>query len=169
MNCLSGGFTGPHIDYWSIDPIGKFYHLRGFEDDLAFDMRGNQKVPPGKVLDFMLQIARVAEGLAVALSIADSLGFDPEDTQVQFAARWRGIAGRYLNSWAEPSRNFVSWSPAVTDSCEFDVKIPLNTSKSEIPTFVKPIIDNLFAVFGGTEIDERVLRDIVDRTLNRSL
>lgn len=169
INSLSGGFTGPHLDYWSIQTTGKFYHIRGLEDDLAIDMQGNQRVPPGTALDFLLQIARVAEGLAVALSIANTLGFDPEETQVRFAARWQGISGRYLNSWVEPARSFVSWGRAVADSFSFDVKVPLNTPKSDMPTFVKPIIDNLFAVFGGTEIDERVLRDIATRTLDRNL
>src|SRR5204862_4389727 len=31
----STSFLGPHLDFWRMEPEGRFYHLRGFEDDMA--------------------------------------------------------------------------------------------------------------------------------------
>jgi len=163
----SGGFVGPHLDYWSLHPAGKGYHIRALEDDLVAERKGYKHPEPRTRLDFYLQISRVAEGIYVANSIAKTLGFDQETTQMKFAVRWKGLAGRMLSSWVEPSRSFHSFSAATQDEFVFEVNIPLNISKADVQEYVRPFIDNLFALFGGQEINEGVIAGIVDETLSR--
>jgi len=162
-----GGFSGPHLDYWSIDPGGKLYHIRALEDDFISRRRGYDNIKTGMYLDFFLQISRVAEGIAIAVSISQTLGFDSETTQLKFATRWQGLAGRELCSWAETSRCFGTWGIAVQSEFVHTVLIPLNVAKGDIHEYVKPIIDNLFAIFGGTEIEGSVIQGIVNETLSR--
>ncbi|MBX3420626.1 MAG: putative DNA binding domain-containing protein [Pirellulaceae bacterium] len=167
IDYLGGEFMGPHLDFWSINPSGKFYHIRAMEDDFIFTRQGYEKIVPGEHLDFLLQISRVAEGIAVAISISQTLGFDPETTQLKFAARWQGLRGRGLCSWADRNRHFGSWGNAVQNEFVHAVRIPLNVAKGDIHEYVRPIIDNLFAIFGGTEVEGRVIQGIVNEALDR--
>ena len=166
IDYLGGGFMAPHLDYWSINPRGEYYHIRALEDDLMFDVRGYEEITPGTYLDFLLQISRVAEGIAVAVSISQTLGFDLETAYLNFAARWQKLEGRRLYSWADRRRG-ISGGNAVQSEFAHTVKVPLNVAKGDIHQYVKPIIDNLFALFGGTEIDDRVVEGIVNEALDR--
>jgi hypothetical protein len=44
-----------HIDFWRIEPQGRFYQRRALEDDII-GSRGSQPIPPLKSLDFLLVI-----------------------------------------------------------------------------------------------------------------
>jgi len=167
IDYLGSGFIGPHLDYWSLNPSGKYYHIRALEDDLVFTRQGFETIAPGKYLDFLLQISRVAEGIAIAISISQTLGFNPETTHLKFAARWQGLRGRGLCSWADRRRDFASWGNAIQEEFVHTVRVPLNVAKGDIHEYVRPIIDNLFALFGGTETDARVVQGIVNDAMDR--
>ncbi len=157
-----GPFVAPHIDFWLIDPGGTFYQSTAFEDDLRQPVRGPE---PGTQLDFLLQIARVAEVISVALSFGRSMGYDPLKSSLSFAFRWSNLKGRRLTSWVEPRRTFQSRGPARQENVVTTVSLPLDTPRSAIAPHVNLAVRDLFAVFGGLEVDSQVIDRIVEDAL----
>jgi hypothetical protein len=78
-----------HADFMRLDPQGEFYLWRILQDDLTDQVR------PGTVLDGVLVLIRVAEAIAVGLSIAKGLGWG-DDARLGFAFRWAKLNGREL-------------------------------------------------------------------------
>ena len=99
---LDGGWY-QHFDFLRFDPTGEFYLHRVMQDDLS------EKVNPGIAMDVILMICRVAEVLAVGVSMARNLGWDPNGT-VGFAFQWTGLNGRELSSWVNPFRWGARWA-----------------------------------------------------------
>ncbi len=91
------GEWSQHFEFLRFDPQGEFYMQRVMQDDLSF------KVTPGTAMDVMLMIYRVAEVLAVGVSIAQKLGWEP-NAHACFAFQWTGLNGRKLTSWAGAMR-----------------------------------------------------------------
>ena len=85
----------PHFEFLRFDPTGKFYLQRVMQDDLT------EKVPPGTALDVVLMIYRVAEVLAVGVSMARSLDWDPND-RAGFAFKWTGLNRSTAPNLGEP-------------------------------------------------------------------
>jgi len=89
----SGGDPG-HADFWRASPEGKFFLLRGFQEDESDGLRG--KVIPGKMLDRVLPVWRVGECLLHAARVAKRLAI--ESTPTHFIFSWSGLAGRQMVS-----------------------------------------------------------------------
>ncbi|MGO9470489.1 MAG: helix-turn-helix domain-containing protein [Isosphaeraceae bacterium] len=157
-----GAFIIPHIDFWKIDPQGIFYQLNALEDDLPLPAARPQ---PRTQIDFLLQISRTAETISVALSFARSMGCDPVKTSLAFAFRWSGLKDRHLGSWVEPRRTLHAGGPARQDQIDTSVIVPLDTPRSAIGSHVVTAVRNLFALFGGTELDNRVVEQIAEDAL----
>ena len=157
-----GPFVAPHIDFWLIDPQGKLYQSTALEDDLRHPVPTPE---PGTQLDFFLQIARIAEIISVALSFGRSMEFDPLKSSLTFAFRWSRLKGRHLTSWVEPRRAFRSRGPARQANVVTIVTVPLDTPLSALAPHVNHAVRNLFAVFGGTEVDSQVINRIVEDAL----
>src|SRR6266700_4075843 len=109
---LEQNFFYNHIDFWRIEPRGRFYQRRALEDDIIAS-RGGQIIPALQSLDFLLVIARVAEAIGVGLQFVKGLGCEPETTLLSFAFRWTKLTGRQLESWAEPGRTLFPGSKAI--------------------------------------------------------
>jgi hypothetical protein len=90
---LAQNFFYNHIDFWRIEPRGRFYQRRALEDDINAS-RGNRIIPPMKVLDFLLVIGRVAEAIGVGVQFVKGLGCDPTQTLLNFAFRWTKLRVR---------------------------------------------------------------------------
>lgn len=163
------GLFGPTLDYWRLHPKGELYHLRGLEDDFASQRRPGGGPPPRTQLDFLIQISRVAEAISVALAITRELGCDIQRTNITLGVRWQGIQGRQLTSWVEPMRIYRSRGPSVQNDLTTAVTIPLDTSPAGIATYVESVIKELFAVFGGSEINSSVIEGIVTDTISRRM
>jgi hypothetical protein len=156
---------GTHVDFWRMEPTGRFYHLRGLEDDLPHP--GAQKPPPRAQLDFTLQVSRVAEIVSVGLSFARSMGCDDKATSLVLAMRWSGLRNRLLTSWADQACHFCSRDRSVQDTITTSVVVPLETPQSGISPFVDKAVAPLFALFGGTKFEPRVIEGIVNKALRR--
>jgi hypothetical protein len=139
-----------------------FYLLTALEDDLPSP---DPRLEPRAQLDFVLQISRVAEIISVALSFAQSMGCDPLKTSLAFAFRWTKLKGRHLTSRVQPQRAFRSREPASQDEVVTVLTVPLDTPRTAIAPHVGPAVRNLFALFGGTEFESRVIEEIVDEAL----
>ena len=82
-----------------------------------------------------------------------------------FAFRWSELKGRYLTSWVQPLRAFHKRAPASQDEVVTAVTVPLDTPRSAIAPHVEAVVRHLFALFRGTEFDSRVIRGIVEESL----
>jgi hypothetical protein len=162
---LEQSFFYNHIDFWRIEPRGRFYQRRALEDDIIA-ARGNQPIPPLKSLDFLLVIARVAEAIGVGLRFVKGLGCEPETTLLSFAFRWTKLKGRRLDSWAEPGRTLFPSSEAVQDEVTSFVQVPLNTEAAKIFIYVREATNPVFEVF-GKEFKDPVYEEICAKTLQR--
>jgi hypothetical protein len=163
---LNQSFFFNHINFWRIEPRGRFYEYRALEDDVAA-ARGNQQIPPLKVLDFLLVIARVTEAIAVCLHYAKGLGCPPSSTLLKFGFRWTKLRGRELASWAEPLRTLMPSSEAIQDEIATLIEVPLNIETAQVPHYTKKATEELFEIF-GKEFATPVFEEIGDKTLRRN-
>lgn len=157
-------FFYKNIVFWRIEPRGRFYEYHALEDDIV-GVRGNQRIAPLKVLDFLLVIGRVTEAIGVCVQYTKGLGCAPATTRLMFGFRWRKLTGRELASWAEPGRTLFPSSQAIQDEVTTNVVVPLSIGTAEIPHFVRQTTAELFEVFGKEfplpiyeEIGAKVLR-----------
>ena len=158
-------FSWPGLDYWRIEPEGVFYHLRALEDDLA----GERGPNPRTELDFLLQISRVAEVISTGLSFGRSLGCDEVKTSLTFGFRWTGLAGRRLTTWVEPTRMLGSSGESKQDRITTFASLPLETPPAGVAPHVENAVRDVFALFGGKEIDSRVIEKIVSQVIERRM
>jgi len=163
---LDESFFYNHIDFWRIEPRGRFYQRRALEDDVIAS-RGNRTLPPLKSLDFLLVIGRVAEAIAVGVQFIKGLGCDPAETVLNFVFRWTKLRGRELDSWAEPGRTLFPSSKAVQDEVMSLVQVPLDTEPAKIFSYVREATRTVFEVF-GKEFKDPVYEEICAKTLKRS-
>jgi hypothetical protein len=154
-----------HLDFWRLEPSGRFYHIRAFEDDLS--RPGLAKPQAGETLDFLLQIMRTAEAMSNAMSFARAMGCDETSTSVAFAFRWCGLQGRHLSCWSDPSRMFFDSSSSHQDVVTTKVVVSLEVVESGLSSFVEAAVAPMFAVFGGTHIESSVVENIVHDTFQR--
>jgi hypothetical protein len=162
---LDGSILGAHIDFWRIEPAGRFYCLRALEEDMP--RAGVLKPEPGKALDFLLQISSVAEIISIGLSFASSMECVPETTTLTYAFRWTQLRGRWLCSLADSRRHFNSRAPAEDADFVGIVEVPMETPPAGIAAYVRTVIDPLFAVFAGANCDARVIEEIANETIER--
>ena len=153
-----------HFDFQRFDPKGEFYLQRVMPDDLS------NKVAPGTAVDVVLMIYRVAEVLAVGVSIARTLGWDPKAT-AYFAFRWTGLNGRNLSSWV----NALNWGGGAggqshSEAAEAFVRVPLEVSHSALAPHVADAVGPLFALFDGytpsQELIETCVRKMIERRMD---
>jgi hypothetical protein len=155
--------SGQYLDFYRFDPNGKFYLLRNLQDDTG------QKAPAGTVLDPINVILSVAETIAAGLAFARGLGWTPEETKLRFAFRWSGLAGRKLESWANPGVYVRAYQSTATDTVTSYVEVSLETSTSAIAPAVQTVVKELFAQFGGYEFPTSSIEAWVKKLIERRL
>jgi hypothetical protein len=163
---LEGTFLSKYIDFMRKEPSGRFYLLRGLRDDLSI---AGKPPPPNTVLDFGLVILRVAEAIAVGRAFARAMGCPEEDTALEFGFRWRGMRGRALSSWANPSRHLSMSRTSVQDEILCRVSVPLIGAPETTIDHTYTVVSPLFGLFDGFEIARSVVADLVTRLLERRL
>lgn len=148
------------VDYWRIEPTGRFYMLRNLQDD-------TDREPPGKELDLDLVIWRTAEAMAVALRFTKAIGCIPESTCVEFGFRWTKLAGRKLAAWANP-RRFIGTPKVASQNIVYsEVVVPLDAPESALGGYVHKATTPLFNVFEGEEFEPKITEDITAKLLRR--
>jgi hypothetical protein len=151
-----------HVDFMRFDPKGEFYLLRLLPDDLQ------EKIDPGTVLDVILVVIRVAEAIAVGLSIGKVLEL-PADARLGFGFRWTGLGGRKLSSWANPLAGITPGYRAHDNAVDTFVEIPLETAISAIAPYVQEATRDLFVLFNGYTFPDSSTEHWVQRLVERRL
>ncbi len=158
---LDNRFVSKHFEFMHFNPKGEFYLQRVMQDDFRV-------APPGKALDVVLMIYRVAEVLAVGLSIARNIGWDSEST-AYFAFRWTGLSGRMLSSWANPRWYDVTSGMSHSDEAEAFVRVPLEVSHSALAPHVAKVVGPLFVLFDGYEPPQEIIEKCVQKMIKREM
>lgn len=162
---LEGSFgRWGHLDFWILDPRGEFYLRRALQDDL-----GGNSATAGKTLEPFIAILRAAEALAVGQAFARSLGCSEDATALHFTFKWSGLKGRELANWSSPMRWMNTRGSAIQDSATSHLVLPLTATREAIVTGTHNAILALTRVFGGYEFKEPIIRDLVDKLLDRKL
>ena len=157
---------GDSVDFWRIDPGGKFYLYRALRDDMS----GSSKAPkPLTELDVGIAVLRTAEAIAVGIEFAKAMGCPPDDTGLTFAFRWTRLRNRKLTSWADSARYISPGRSAYQDEVISEVFVPLGTPKSALAQHVHEATRLLFEVFNGFELGQSVTEDLTQRLLERRL
>lgn len=160
----SRGGLSIHLDFWRIEPNGSFYLRRSLQDDLT------DRIKPGVALDPILVLLRVAEAIAVGLTIVKSLvSSDETDCRLGFAFKWTNLSGRKLFPWANPGVFMIGEPEAGLDEVTTYVDIPLDSPLQSIGKFVHEATRELFAVFDGEIIPQNVVEQWTQKLINRQL
>lgn len=154
-----------HVDFFRFDPSGEFLLVRVLQDDMT------PKIAPGKALDPVLVILRVAEAIAVGLAFVKELGWDLENTKLGFAFKWTKLKGRELTPWAQSTIVFSGGRTAYDDEVSTFVELPANTpmSASAIAPWVRAATRDLFVLFDGFIFPQPSLENWVERLIERKL
>jgi hypothetical protein len=152
-----------HVDFFRLDPKGKFYLWRNLPDDVQ------DGIKPGILLDPIIAILRVAEAIVVGLSIVKALTSEAETTRLGFAFRWRKLKGRRLEPWANPIVTITSFDAAHDDQVTTYVETTLDTPSSAIAPLVDQATQELFVLFGGYQLPLASIETWVQKLLERKL
>jgi hypothetical protein len=158
--------VGYHLNFWRIEPAGRFFAFDGLEDDLPHNSGGELL----QSLDFALQIVRPVETIVHGLYFARELGCDPAKAALLCRFRWSKLANRTLTSWYLPSRWFRRNEIATQDTYLSPVAaIPLDTPPTAVAPHVRNVVKGLFRLFNGREFDASIYEDIVKQIVEGRL
>jgi hypothetical protein len=148
-----------HADYWRVSPNGRFFLLRGFEED----GRENNR-EPGKVFDFLLPVWRSGEALLHASRTAAALA-DP-DAPITFRAEWNGLQDRALVSlWG---RRFMPGDRhAREDAVVSHIEVPADQIAANLAAVVQRLLSPLYAIFDLFEMPMQVIDDELEAMRTR--
>jgi hypothetical protein len=161
---VSPAHAAGHLDCLRLDPKGEFYLRRNLQDDTT------DKVKPFTYLDPVLVIIRVAEAIAVGLSFAKALGWEPEPTRLGYAFRWTKLKGRCLASWANRQAYLsADYGPAHEDEVTSYIELSLDTPITAISPAVDQATQDLFVLFDGFRMPVTSIEHWVQRLIERKL
>ena len=155
------------LDFWRIEPTGRFYTARTYEDDTSKSLL-NRGAKPGTILDFVLLITRTAEIIATVRAFVDGLEVDREKALLEFA-RWTGLKGREICCWVQPGQEYLHfWCRRGRcrnhNDCD-TTESPDTAIWESVKCVTQQLVFDVFAAGVGDPIFE----DLVNRTLKRQL
>ena len=157
----TGGEVGRTLDFWRLDPTGKFFLHRALQDDIS----GSPDMPePLTALDFGLTALWTADAMAVALGLAEAMGCPFESTSLGFVFRWTRLEGRQFCPWSGTAVPILRGQTAHQDELITPIiVVPLNTPHLEIAEFVYHATAPLVRLFGGYEVSRTIIKALLER------
>lgn len=142
-----------HSDFWRVRGDGFAYLRRGFQED------GPDNLEPGTIFDVTLPIWRTAETLIHAANLARALDGGAE-ASIHFRARYGGLEGRDLFSWAKPRIRIGSEGRFRARSAQVDLKVTatLGQVEEELASVIEEVLAPLYERFDGFEIPGHLVR-----------
>ena len=151
-----------HLDFMIFSPEGWFYFARALEDDIQ---KPNSPDAP-RTVDPLIQLARVAETLAVGKAFASILGENPEELKLSFAFRWAGLKDRRLSAWSNPGFDMFSTTPSRQNGAISFVELSATANEQEIIEKTAEAINPLTSAF-GYELNMALIERLVSSLLQR--
>lgn len=147
-----------HSDFWRASKEGKFYLIRGYQEDTN-DFPSSKF---GEAFDLTLPVWRVAECLLHASYTAENIGC--AGGQIRFRFGWEGLAGRALVSAANTRRDVHSRS-SQQDSISITTMTSVEEIAANLPEIVSRIVKPLFELFDFMEIPPSLPAEEIARML----
>jgi transcriptional regulator with XRE-family HTH domain len=138
-------FNDPaHSDFWQVTRDGHAYLHRGFQED------GPDNLEPGTIFDLTLPIWRTAEIMIHAANLARALGGNRQ-TGVHLTARYSGLAGRELISWAKPLLRTVldERYRARSGQVDLEIRADVTAIDNDLGQVVRSFLEPLYERFDG--------------------
>jgi hypothetical protein len=153
-----------HSDFWRAAPDGRFFLLRGFQEDELEEFKG--KIQPGTSLDREMPFWRVGECLLHAARMAERLGVPRTSVHVRFT--WTGLAGRRLadlvNPWGHRDRGGISRQNLVHS----EVTVDADRIRLQLADLVAVLTQPLFESFDFEVPDKERIAAALSRMLQRT-
>ena len=145
-----------HSDFWQVARDGSAYLQRGYQED-------GPDHEPGTVFDLTLPIWRTAEVLLHASWLAKSLDCGA-GTEIQFFARYNGLAGRELLSWAKPLLRLAleGRNRARATSVDLGLVTTIGQIDKNLPGVVEKILLPLYERFDGFVPSSKLIASQID-------
>ena len=143
-----------HSDYWRASTEGRLYLRRGYQED------GAGVLQPGTFFDVTLPIWRACEGLSYAARFATLLE-TAGDPEIRFRARYTGLGGRDLASWAKPADRslVVGIHRSHLPDAHLAIATPASRIDEDPAGVVHELLKPLYERFDGFVLE----RDLVER------
>ncbi|KQS03483.1 hypothetical protein ASG11_03740 [Sphingomonas sp. Leaf357] len=140
-----------HSDFWQVARDGTAYLQRGYQED-------GRDFDPGTFFDLTLPIWRTAEVLVHAAWLARELGAGAADP-IRFVARYTGLSGRELISWAKPGLRLAidERLRARADSVDLTTLTSAGEIDKQLEKVVGTIVRPLYERFDGFEPAESLI------------
>ena len=151
-----------YADFWQVGRDGRAYLRRGFQED-------GEDFEPGTMFDVTLPVWRTGEVLLHAAWLAEQLGAGPR-SQINFTARYSGLNGRRLLSWAKPllALDLGEWHRSRTDSVALSVWTSIDEVRNDLAAPVERALQPLFERFDGFEAPTALYQNQIKELLNFS-
>lgn len=151
-----------HSDFWQIGRDGNAYLQRGYQED-------GPDLQPGTIFDVTLPIWRTGEVLLHAAWLARELGGNT-DHKIRFHARYTGLAGRELFSWAKPLLHIglPEQYRARDDSAELKVTTTVGEVETDLGTPVVAALQPLYERFDGFTAPSGLVTSQIDSLLEEA-
>jgi hypothetical protein len=153
-----------HFDFWILDPHGRFFLRRVLQDDLG----ASSDATRGKTVDPVLAVLRAGEAIAVGQHFARAMEC-PDETELRFMMQWSGLKGRQLEAWSSPMRWFNAGGPAKQDTALSSATLEVGATREVIIARTWEATLPLTRVFDGYELKEPIVRELVEKLLDRRL
>jgi MinD-like ATPase involved in chromosome partitioning or flagellar assembly len=152
---LPEGSVAKIYDYWAWRRNGDFFMLQSLFED---DERRNRD----RHIFFDSRIVRLTETLIYCASVYEKLGV-PDDTPMQFVARWNGLEGRTLG--AADALRFLEQRTTKENDVVSKLNFRLGRIYSDLEGLVEEILSPLFLVFDFFKPPGNVYADLINRFL----
>jgi hypothetical protein len=153
-----------HSDFWRASPDGKFFLLRGYQEDEPQNHRG--VIEPGTVLDDGLPFWRVGECLVHAARMAERAGV--AKTTLNMRMMWTGLRARRLSNvfgnWPDPRSGQVSSQDVV----QAQLTVDADRIRLQLASLVISLTGPLFEVFNFAVPRRGVVEAALTKMLQRT-
>jgi hypothetical protein len=133
---------GAHTDFWRVAPEGKFFLIRGLQEDSLQSERG---IKPGSGFEITTPTWRVGEAFLHAASMASLFGDSAATISIIF--EWSGLNGRHLTTHFDPGRLLSSRYTAHQNSFQAQVSVRADEVADALPELVERVVRPLYEMF----------------------
>jgi len=144
-----------HADFWRVSLTGEALLVRGFDEDSHPD-----RVKPGTVFDITLPVWRVGDCMLQAAGLAAALGVP--DTEIAFAVKWGGLAGRRLTHIEGRRMAFGSYT-AQQNTLDRVVTIRADQVADSLPEILFEFLKPLYALFDFFQLPKSLVDEEAQR------
>jgi hypothetical protein len=144
-----------HCDYWCANPSGRFFLLRGYDEDTI------NGVEPGSIIDITLPIWRVGEALLYASRIARNFAENP---RMSVHCRFRGLNNRRLGA-VDRMRRFFMDDTRICHDAEVELSTAATAAEMDdnLIEILHPMLGPLYERFNFFELPLELVRAEVGR------